>query len=157
MVSFYKKLKFILVVLGCQKCAIDKNTGGPPRLTKHEFLDRSKSIHNNYYDYSKVDFNDKTAKQKVIITCPVHGDFEQEIYSHTKGMGCKECGLIKRSLNRSSIKKETWKDDFKQVHGDLYDYSKVNYINRNIKVKIICSIHGEFLQSPQLHLKRCWL
>jgi hypothetical protein len=32
----------------------------------------------------------------------------------------------------------------KEVHGDKYDLSKVNYINRRTKVTLICSIHGEF-------------
>ena len=40
----------------------------------------------------------------------------------------------------------------KQVHGNIYDYSKVNYINLNTKVEIICPIHGSFLQSPSDHI-----
>jgi hypothetical protein len=37
-------------------------------------------------------------------------------------------------------------------YGNRYDYSKVNYINYNVKVCIICSIHGEFFQKPHAHL-----
>ncbi len=33
----------------------------------------------------------------------------------------------------------------RQVHGNRYDYSKVNYINSRTKVTIICPKHGEFL------------
>jgi very-short-patch-repair endonuclease len=40
----------------------------------------------------------------------------------------------------------------KEVHGDKYDYSKVNYIKNSVKVCIICSEHGEFLQTPNDHL-----
>jgi very-short-patch-repair endonuclease len=40
---------------------------------------------------------------------------------------------------------------FKEVHGDKYDYSKVNYINATTKVIIICPEHGEFLQTPTMH------
>lgn len=39
------------------------------------------------------------------------------------------------------------------VHGGRYDYSKVNYIKSQIKVVIICPIHGEFYQAPNDHLK----
>lgn len=50
------------------------------------------------------------------------------------------------------------KDDFidraRQRHGDKYDYSKVNYINTNTKVCIICPIHGEFWQRPINHYKK---
>jgi len=39
----------------------------------------------------------------------------------------------------------------KETHGDKYDYSKVEYVNANTKVIIICKEHGEFLQKPMSH------
>ncbi len=42
--------------------------------------------------------------------------------------------------------------DFIRVHGNKYDYSNVNYVNTQTKVKIICKIHGEFEQQPNNHL-----
>ena len=42
---------------------------------------------------------------------------------------------------------------FKQVHGNRYDYSKVKYVRGDIKVIIICKEHGEFLQNPHNHKK----
>lgn len=41
----------------------------------------------------------------------------------------------------------------REKHGDFYDYSKVNYVNTNTKVAIICPIHGVFYQTPHNHLK----
>lgn len=41
----------------------------------------------------------------------------------------------------------------KAVHGDKYDYSKVEYANNCTKVCIICPIHGEFFQIPKSHLQ----
>ncbi|MCQ2069413.1 MAG: hypothetical protein MJY68_10065 [Bacteroidaceae bacterium] len=41
----------------------------------------------------------------------------------------------------------------KAVHGDRYDYSKVEYVNSSTKVCIICKKHGEFWQIPFSHLK----
>ena len=40
---------------------------------------------------------------------------------------------------------------FKKVHGNKYDYSKVNYTNNHTKVNIICKTHGEWLQTPSDH------
>ena len=40
----------------------------------------------------------------------------------------------------------------KAVHGNEYDYSKVEYVNNHTKVCIICPIHGEFWQTPMKHL-----
>ena len=41
----------------------------------------------------------------------------------------------------------------KKVHGNKYDYSKVKYVNTNIKVKIICREHGIFEQTPEAHYR----
>ena len=41
----------------------------------------------------------------------------------------------------------------RKVHGDRYDYSKVNYVNSKTKVCIICTEHGEFWQKPNDHLQ----
>ena len=38
------------------------------------------------------------------------------------------------------------------IHGGAYNYSKVDYVHSQVKVPIVCKIHGEFLQSPQKHL-----
>ena len=40
----------------------------------------------------------------------------------------------------------------REVHGDKYDYSKVEYVNSTTKVCIICPKHGEFTQSPKKHI-----
>ena len=40
----------------------------------------------------------------------------------------------------------------REVHGDKYDYSKVEYVNNESDVVIICPEHGEFLQKPHYHL-----
>tara|TARA_B100000161_G_C33532263_1_gene406652 strand:+ start:263 stop:1336 length:1074 start_codon:yes stop_codon:yes gene_type:complete len=42
---------------------------------------------------------------------------------------------------------------FKEAHGDKYDYSKVKYIKGVDPVIIICPIHGEFPQTPRHHKK----
>lgn len=43
----------------------------------------------------------------------------------------------------------------KEVHKDKYDYSKVEYINSDTKVCIICPEHGEFWQRPSDHIRGC--
>jgi hypothetical protein len=52
-----------------------------------------------------------------------------------------------RKTNQEFIK------DANTKHGDLYDYSKVEYVNAHTKIKIICPIHGEFEQRPHRHLQ----
>ena len=48
--------------------------------------------------------------------------------------------------------KEEFIERAKKIHGDKYDYSKVEYINSKTKVCIICPKHGEFWQEPTSHL-----
>lgn len=70
---------------GCPKCANNVV------LTNAEFIDRAKAKHNNQYLYQKVDYH--RSKSKVIITCRVHGDFEQTANDHLNGHGCSECSF----------------------------------------------------------------
>ena len=115
------------------------------KMTNSEFIAKARKIHNEKYDYSKVEYiNNRT---KVCIICPIHGEFWQTPNAHLNGQDCPKCkGKIKLTL-------EKFIEKAKKVHGDKYDYSKVEYINNHTKVCIICPIHGEFWQTPQHHLK----
>jgi len=51
-----------------------------------------------------------------------------------------------------NLNTEEFIEKAKEVHGDRYDYSKVNYKNAKEKVIILCKKHGEFLQNSHNHL-----
>jgi len=139
-----------LIGKGCYKCGRITTTK-KKSLSTDEFIIRSKKIHNNKYDYNLVKYiNNKT---KVKIICPEHGLFEQiPNYHINNGSGCPKCKFekIAKLYSRSN-------NDFllqaKKIHGNIYDYSLVNYKNDITKVKLICLIHGEFEQTPNKHLK----
>lgn len=114
----------------------------PAKLTTKEFIERARSVHGDKYDYSKVEYTG--ALNKVIITCAKHGEFHQIANNHISGSGCEVCG--RHSSTKSFIIKS------KSIHGDKYDYSKVEYKNAHTKVCIICPKHGEFWQAPNSHL-----
>ena len=143
---------------GCPKCfshenvneSLIKRTDRESKiLTTERFVEKSKLKHNNFYDYSKT--NIKHSKEPTIINCPIHGDFVIRPINHLNGQGCPECGELKRRKSRV----RTF-DDFvyegRQIHGNRYDYTKVEYVNSITPVCIICPIHGEFWQTPLLHL-----
>lgn len=143
---------------GCPKCKADKF--GKSRLkSKEQFVEEANIIHNFKYDYSKFEY--KTSHEKGIVICPIHGDFEVSPANHLSGKNCPNCALEHRSRLRSSNTKE-FIEKAKQIHGDKYDYNKVNYINNHTLVSIICHKkdfqgveHGEFLQQPNNHLNGC--
>jgi hypothetical protein len=55
-------------------------------------------------------------------------------------------------MGRPSLPKEYFLTKAKLIHGNKYDYSKIEYQNLSTKIKIICPYHGEFYQLPHAHL-----
>jgi len=110
-----------------------------------EFIEKAIKIHGDTYDYSLVEY--KNMKTKVTIGCKKHGVFEQTPNNHVYvKSGCPKCYGNDKFTRNDFIERSI------KIHNDLYDYCLVEYININKKVKIICKIHGEFLQSPRKHL-----
>jgi hypothetical protein len=130
---------------GCRDCAISSKTSD-----SEAFKDSARSVHGDKYDYSKVGY--KRSKTNVIITCPLHGDFEQLPNSHLNGHGCTNCGTTS-IINSNTSDSEAFKNGARSVHGDKYDYSKVIYVLSKTKVIITCPLHGDFEQTPNNHLK----
>lgn len=113
------------------------------------FVKKSSVIHKNKYDYSKVQYIRNNTK--VCIRCPEHGEFFQTPSGHLSGKGCVKCGN-KQTGQRLSHGKEKFIAKAIKVHGDKFDYSKVDYNGSHTKICIICSEHGEFYQKPTAHL-----
>ena len=112
------------------------------------FIEKARQIHNDKYDYSKVNY--VNSRTKVCIICPTHGEFWQTPHNHLKGYGCAECGKEKSHL--SKITTEDFIVKSKEIHGNKYDYSKACYKTCDTKVCIICPEHGEFWQTPSNHI-----
>jgi Zn finger protein HypA/HybF involved in hydrogenase expression len=121
----------------------------PAKLNTQEFISKAILKHGDLYDYSKVDY--VTAHTKVGIICKTHGEFYQAAYSHLSGIGCPKCGIIFCSDSNKSNTQE-FIDKAILIHGNKYDYSKVDYIGAIDKVSIICRDHGEFRQTPSVHI-----
>ena len=97
------------------------------RLTTEEFISKAREVHGDRYDYSKVEY--KNAKTKVKIICPIHGVFEQSPDAHLHGQGCRDCGYDSNKLNQESFIEKA-----KEKHNDFYDYSKVDFKDKNDSV-----------------------
>lgn len=129
---------------------------------KQNFYKRANEIHNNKYNYEKVNYID--SHTKVIIICDKGHEFEQQPTSHLAGQGCKYCNQIALNegnpltnvkLPRITIKwtKDKFIEKGKEIHGDEYDYSMVNFISKKKPVTLKCSRNHTFEQIPELHLK----
>lgn len=127
-----------LMGYGCPCC------GGTKKSTTEEFIKKAKLKFGNKYDYSKVEYID--SKTKVCIICPEHGEFWQRPSDHLSDYECPYCGGTKRLTTEEFIERS------RKIHGEKYDYSKVEYKNSDSPVTIICPIHGQYEQIAWYHL-----
>jgi hypothetical protein len=154
----HNKIKIICPIHGIfeQKPTLHLSGSGCPfcanniKKSNEQFIQDAIKIHGNKYDYSLVNYTG--AHNKIKIICPIHGIFEQKPYSHLCGDSCSKCAKqLLGKLNTKSLDK--FIEEANKIHNNKYDYSNVDYINTNIKIKIICPIHGEFKQLPYSHLQ----
>jgi len=116
---------------GCPKC------NGGIKLNQTEFINKVNSIHNNIYDYSLTEY--VNSQTKIEIICSKHGVFEMKPNNHMSGQGCPLCAKENSFLTTSQFIEKA-----RKIHGNIYDYSLVDYERNDIKIKIICSEHGVF-------------
>ena len=120
----------------------------PSKITQEEYIRRCKEKHGNKYDYSHTNYVNMMSYIEYV--CPKHGIIRQNAKDHENGHGCPHCSREKAHFVRLSNKDEFIRKS-REIHGDKYDYSKVEYYNNNTPVIIVCPKHGEFLQTPHSH------
>lgn len=123
---------------GCSVCY------GHELQQQEDFINECQKVHDNKYDYSKVEY--KGSQEYITILCKEHGEFPQIAACHKAGQGCPKC------VGHNKTTEDFIKDAI-AVHGDRYNYSKVEYTDSKSDVIIICKEHGEFPQSPNAHLR----
>lgn len=123
-------------------------------MKKEDFLIRATVLHGDKYIYDKVT-DEFLISSKQEIFCTIHKEyFSQIVKVHLRGCGCNKCAR-EFTGNKNRLTTEEFIKRAKDIHGDLYDYSKVEY-NGGITTKVLigCPVkeHGFFLQTPRNHL-----
>lgn len=140
--NFTQRADHHLTGKGCKLCTKKESS-----VTKKIFTDQANKVHNHSYDYNDVVYTHMTTK--VLIKCKNNHIFKQTPFNHLKGRGCSLCNNRKVFKHTS----KTFIEEAKQIHkNETYNYSLVEYINNNTRIKIICKFHGEFEQLPRAHL-----
>ena len=93
---------------GCPQCA------GNVRCDKDTFIEKAKHMHNDRYDYSKVEY--ANAHTKVCIICPEHGEFWQIPNNHLNGNGCPLC----KNRKIGDVLRDTV-EDFSNKSNEIHD------------------------------------
>lgn len=117
-------------------------------VTQKDIIQRFKDKHGDRYDYSLVRYD--KMRNKVFIVCKEHGiKFEQSPDKHLESKigGCPTCQPIGKGKNINNFI-----DKAKDIHGDRYVYTIVNYKKVSDKISIICKKHGVYKISANSHL-----
>jgi hypothetical protein len=143
---------------GCPICGKEKTKESlnkrakAKKLSTEEFISKSKNIHNNKYDYSKVNYLGDN--KKVEIICPIHKTFWQRAGAHIAGHGCRKCYNATISA-RVRITTEQFIKECQLKHNNKYIYENTVYNSNNDKIQITCPIHGLFYLIAINHLRGC--
>jgi len=127
---------------GCKGCRTDAASKAR-RHTPDQWLARFRATHGDRYEYDKSTVT--TAHNKMTITCPDHGPFEQTPGGHASGKGCPTCG------GSVALDANKLLSQFSRVHGDRYSYPDMEGATRKSMIAITCPDHGPFEQMAGNH------
>ena len=82
--GFMQAPTFHMAGSGCPACSVVGRTS-----TKDGFARKASELHDNFYDYSQVQY--ESSHLPVKISCPKHGAFRQTPSNHLAGKGCSGC------------------------------------------------------------------
>ena len=116
---------------GCPQCA------GNLRYNKDTFVEKAKIIHNDSYDYSKVEY--VNAHTKICIICPEHGEFWQTPNNHLNGNGCPLC----KNRKIGDVLRDT-------VEGFIEKSNELNEITNCLKVLSPQQRNREILRNREI-------
>lgn len=121
---------------GCWKC----NKTQPHIGDMNHFIEISKIIHGDYYDYSKSEYIINSIK--TLIICPIHGEFKQTPKAHMRGNGCPICNMSK---GEKKIKKYLVDNNINHMHQYKFDSLKKHTFDFYlIDLNICIEYDGEF-------------
>lgn len=116
----------------------------PKKMTQEEFFQKMKENFGDKYDFSESVY--KGYEEDVTYRCYEHGYVTTKARNLIKGYGCKACSMkkVKAALSKTQDK---FIEEAKAIYGEKYDYSLVEYVNSNTKVKIICNDCGHTFET----------
>jgi hypothetical protein len=151
--DFEKGAKALLDGVGCPKCDKKRRAYNERRrMTTEEFVAKATKKHDGFYLYDKSKYYN--SRTKLTITCPIHGDFQQQAGGHLEGYGCQKCADLKHGDYRPWYIK-TYFDRFpekKNQPATLYllycaeeDFYKVGItVKENVEERVKYMAHYNF-------------
>jgi hypothetical protein len=98
---------------------------------------------------------DNNNQNQIILTCPIHGEYSKLAKNVLRKFECPECRVERLRNDLFDERNKDFIRKAKEIHGDVYDYTKTKYKGFEEKLTIICPKHGEFEQQASVHLAGC--
>jgi len=115
------------------------------KLNKDNFAERATDFHNGEYTYAKVNYTGRG--NEITVTCPTHGDFTTTPKNHLRAGHCPTCKPSPITSEAEYILRAS------ATHMNLYTYESTVFTKSCEKSKVTCKSHGDFLISPNNHLR----
>ena len=120
------------------------------KIPKDEVMRRCHEEHGSTYEFDFSDF--KNSQSNVNAKCEKHGWFSIRVNRLMRGKGCQKC--VTEELTRRRRKPfGSFIEEASRVHENRYSYAESTYVDDKTKTRIVCDIHGPWMQSPNNHLK----
>jgi len=151
--SFFKTPNVLInTKSGCPKCG--RNIQRETQVSTNKAL-LQRALRELWPTYNIDLTHFKNSRSTLNVTCPDHGVFSTTSSQLTQGRGCRKCGIEKARKSRKLTNKQ-FVEKCQKIHGDLYTYDRVEYVNARTHVAIGCKKHGYFLCKPtnHIHLRR---
>ena len=134
---------------GCAKCNNTRRTLDR-RSTTEEFVAKA-SIAAPQFTYTNVVY--VSSAIKVLVTCPLHGDFSISPNKLLCGRGCPTCKSTKIS-NALTRPVDSFVEAINVRYGSLYSVNISTYTNCKKPVQLTCKVHGAFTATPDTLLNK---
>jgi len=109
-------------------------------VTTETLIAEAREIYGDLYTYSKTNYINRD--HRIVVTCPIHGDFEIYAREHLDGKGCPKCEKSDKFLSK-----------LKEKFGDKFGLDEYIYTDSTTPVTLICPKHGAFNRLPNSILK----
>jgi hypothetical protein len=138
---------------GCRQCGDAFRGNKKLNAAASKFIEEATRKHHGKFTYENAEY--LGAQTNVLITCPLHGEFPSTPSNHLKGRGCPRCadiGHLSRMRLRATLAGGKFAEEATRKHEGKYTYAHVAYLNARTEVVITCPLHGDFRQTPNVHL-----
>lgn len=146
---------------GCTFCGV-RSSARTRAYSFETVVAKAKAVHGDKYEY--LELLETEGRKSIKVRCPEHGEFVKSTNKLLIGQGCPKCASIEQGRKLSALRKVNpiesprrldlaeFVSRATEVHGDKYEYHRLEVIDKRSVIVASCRIHGEFTTPASKHL-----